>query len=109
LDEVRQEIESNTDSDYRSNLYGFLGDIYGSISDFESASAAFRKSIELNPDDPQQYDNLVMSLRFQGKPRDSQTVLNNAIKYFEGKGDKQAVERLSKLRVQEKVEDNQDK
>ena len=108
LDEVNQEIESNTDPYYESELYGLLGDICASMSDFEQASAAFRKSIELNPDDPQQYYNLVMSLRFQDKSPDSQAVLDDAIKYFEDKGDKQAAERLSKLRTQEETEDNQD-
>ncbi len=98
----------------QDQIYYILGNCYFTMGNFEKSEASFRKAIELNPKEPDYYENLATLLRKQGSARLDEAIaqLNKAAEFersgarvemqlglsYEAKGDwKDAAANLQKV------------
>jgi tetratricopeptide (TPR) repeat protein len=59
----------------QDQIYYILGNSYFTMGDFEQSEASYRKAIELNPKEPDYYENLASLLRKQGPARLDEAIL----------------------------------
>jgi tetratricopeptide (TPR) repeat protein len=59
----------------KDQVYYILGNSYFTIGKFDRSEAAFRKAIELNPKEPDYYENLATLLRKEGPERLDDAIL----------------------------------
>ena len=59
----------------QDQIYYILGNSYFTMGDFEQSEASYRKAIELNPKEPDYYENLASLLRKQGPGRLDEAIL----------------------------------
>jgi len=59
----------------KDQVYYILGNSYFTMGKFEQSEAAFRKAIELNPKEPDYYENLATLLRKEGADRLDDAIL----------------------------------
>jgi protein O-GlcNAc transferase len=64
-----------TDLRRKDQVYYILGNSYFTMGKFDQSEAAFRKAIELNPKEPDYYENLATLLRKEGSGRLDDAIL----------------------------------
>jgi tetratricopeptide (TPR) repeat protein len=75
-------------------LYSRLGNAYASMGDFNSASEVFSRAVQLDPNNPNYYDNLTKALEFQGKYDEAIEVLKKQIQLMQNYGQPEIVQGL---------------
>ena len=75
-------------------LYSRLGSALVKIADFSAAAQAFKRAVDLNPDDLANYVNLAKVLEFQERYDEGISMLQKAIDYMQRNGRSDDVDKL---------------
>lgn len=59
------------DEPLRNGIHTMIGDAFAGARQWDKSEIAFRRALELNPDDPDAHDGLAIALRFLGKTEDA--------------------------------------
>lgn len=87
----RSDTQKHPDS---SELHARLGSALVKIADFPAAAEAFKRAVELNPDNLDNYVELVKVLEFQQRYDEGISILQKAIDYMQRKGRTDAITQL---------------